>query len=252
MKKTLLASVLPALFVGGVAFAQDDEPQTYTYATYMYCDTDGQERADEIVAEYDKPVLDKLVEDGEISGWGWLAHHTGGKWRRIRYHQSDSLEGALDGLDAMNVAMEKAMDDDVAEEFADICDAHDDYIWQNVAGTGGDERGTAGFSVYHMCDINRESRADEIVTETFGPVYDKLVEDGKLTSWGWSTHVVGGKIRKLQTMTGSDHKAVLAARAEAIAMTYDEGNNAAGTEFSEICGSHVDYMWNIVHEKTSQ
>ena len=57
---------------------------------------------------------------------------------------------------------------------------------------------------------------------------------------------------KLQTMTARDHKALLAARAEAIAMTYDEGDNAAGREFSDICGSHEDYMWNIVHEKSSQ
>ena len=218
----------------------------------MYCSTGGQERADEIVAQYDKPVLDKLVDEGKITGWGWLAHHTGGKWRRIRYHQSDSLAGALDGLNAMNEAMAEGTDEKIAAEFAEICDAHQDYIWQNLSGSGGDERGSAGFSVYHNCDINREGRADEIVENVFGPVYDKLVEDGKLTSWGWSTHVVGGHIRKLQTMTASDHKALLAARAEAIATTYDEGDNAAGREFSEICGSHEDYMWNILHEKSSQ
>ena len=152
----------------------------------------------------------------------------------------------------MNEAMDGAMNEKVAAEFAEICDAHQDYIWQNLFGSGGDERGSAGFSVYHTCDVNREGRADEIVENVFGPVYDKLVEDGKLTSWGWSTHVVGGHIRKLQTMTASDHKALLAARAEAIAMTYDEGDNAAGREFSEICGSHEDYMWNILHEKSSQ
>ena len=36
-----------------------------------------------------------------------------------------------------------------------------------------------------------------------------LVEDGKLTSWGWSSHVVGGKYRKLQTMTGADMKTLM-------------------------------------------
>jgi hypothetical protein len=33
------------------------------------------------------PILDGLVEDGTILAWGWLKHHTGGDWRRIRYHQ---------------------------------------------------------------------------------------------------------------------------------------------------------------------
>jgi hypothetical protein len=38
--------------------------------------------------------MNKLVEDGAITGWGWLAHHTGGTWRRIRYHNATSLDGA--------------------------------------------------------------------------------------------------------------------------------------------------------------
>jgi hypothetical protein len=37
---------------------------------------------------------------------------------------------------------------------------------------------------------------------------------------------------------------VLAARAEAIEAIYAEGT--AGEELSEICGSHVDYMWDII------
>ncbi len=248
ISKPLLLTV-PALLLSGLATAQDDAPDVYTYATYMYCETGGQERADEIVAEVDKPVLDKLVEEGTITRWGWLAHHTGGQWRRIRYHQANSLDGVLDGLEAMNVAMAEADDEDMAAEFADICESHDDYIWQVQAGSGGTERGSAGFSVYHVCDVNRESRADEIVAEVFAPVFDQLVEDGKLSSWGWSSHVVGGKYRKLQTMSAKDHKTLLAARAESIAKIYADGGNEAGVEFSDICGSHVDYMWNIVHEK---
>ena len=74
-----------------------------------------------------------------------------------------------------------------------------------------------------------------------------MVEEGNLTSRGWSSHVVGGRFRKLQTMTAADHKSLLAARGEAISLIYAE-DSEAGTEFSEICGPHVDYMWNIVHE----
>jgi hypothetical protein len=63
-------------------------------------------------------------------------------------------------------------------------------------------------------------------------------------SWGWSSHWVGGEFRRLQTMTAKDHKSLLKARGELIDEMYAEGS-AAGAEFSEICGSHVDYMWNI-------
>jgi hypothetical protein len=45
-------------------------------------------------------------------------------------------------------------------------------------------------------------------------------------------------------MTAVDHKSLLAARAELIDEMYAE-ENKAGLEFNEICGSHVDYMWDI-------
>ena len=81
------------------AVAQEDEgPSRYTYATYFYCDVTGQERADEIVKSSQAPVYDKLVAEGKMSSWGWLAHHTGGKWRRLQYHQAPSIEALLLGL----------------------------------------------------------------------------------------------------------------------------------------------------------
>ena len=58
---------------------------------------------------------------------------------------------------------------------------------------------------------------------------------------------MGGEYRKLQTMTAPDHKSLMAARGDAIEALYDD-DNEAGAEFSEICGPHVDYIWNIVNE----
>ena len=53
----------------------------------------------------------------------------------------------------------------------------------------------------------------------------------------------GGKVRKLQTMTAKDLPTLLAARAEAIESMYPD-DSAMGQEFADICGSHVDYIWN--------
>lgn len=231
------------------ALAQDEEPKRFTYATYFHCNT-GMEDAADAMMERDAPIIDGLVEDGTILAWGWLAHHTGGSWRRIRYHMSDSAEGAMTALGTMNDAIVEVHgeDDPAADAFAAACPRHDDYLWQVEAGTLGEERGSIGFSVYHLCDINREERADEIVTEHIAPILDQMIEDDKLTSWGWSSHVIGGKARRLQTMTANDIGTLLSARQEAIATIYDE-ESEAGAEFSEICGPHVDYIWNIVHEK---
>lgn len=231
------------------AMAQDDQQALYSYATYFYCNTSKEDAADALM-ERDAPILDGLVEDGTIQGWGWLAHHTGGTWRRIRYHTTDSVEGAMTALETMNDAVTEVHgeDDAAAQAFAEACPKHDDYLWQLESGNAGDERGSVGFSVYHYCDINREDRADELVKDHVAPILDKMVEDGKLNSWGWMSHVIGGKIRRLQTMTASDLGTLLKAREEAIDTIYDEAS-AAGTEFSGICGNHTDYVWNLVHEK---
>ena len=233
--------------------AQEDEAATnYIYATYYYCGGGPLSRVDELTAE-GAPIMDGLVEDGTLTGWGWYGHHTGGGWVRLAYHTANSLAGAVDGIDAIQAAFDAADDgdDDDADDdqmgFGQICYRHDDYIWRTVVGAGdADASPEAGLSSYHVCDVAREERADEIVKEHVAPIMSKLVEDGKLMGWGWSVHEVGGRFRKLQTMVGADHKSVLSARAEALEAIYAD-NNEAGAELSDICGAHVDYMWDIIH-----
>jgi len=242
--KTIMLVVCLAA-VAGNALAQEAEeaPKVFTYATYFYCDVTGEERVDEIVKTQNAPVYDQLVKEGVISGWGWLTHHTGGKWRRIQYYQASSVAGLLDAQTEMGKRLD-GVDAAADKDFGKTCNAHDDYIWEVESGSSGDTRGDAGFSVYYKCDESKEERADEIFAKDFGPVFDKYIADGKLTSWGWSSHWVGGAYRRLQTMTAANHKDLLKARAELIDEMYAE-ENKAGLEFNAICGSHSDYLWNI-------
>ncbi len=251
MRKILIGAVSVSMLVCALVAGADEHetPETYIYSTYFLCEGAGLDRVDEIVAR-DAPVLNKLVDDGTLRAWGWLAHHTGGPWRRLQYFMSDSIADLLADQDAITKAQAKAAEDDdkSGAEFAAICPHHEDYIWVSVSGMSGEARGAAGLSVYHVCDVGREERADEIVKEHFAPVMDKLVDDGKLTSWGFASHVVGGKYRKLQTMTAKDHATLLAARGEALEALYGD-DNAAGAEFTDICGPHADYLWDIQHER---
>lgn len=248
--KALLAGVvLSALSFASVA-QEEEAPERFTYATYFECGGGPLSIADENIAD-DAERLNGLVDDGSIEHWGWLAHHTGGNWQRVLYYQADSLDALLDGGDAFNNDDADAAtddDDDDGQGFGAVCNRHEDYIWQVENGNGGEDRGSVGFSVYHICDSSREERADEIVDEHVAPILNGLVEDGSLTSWGWSSHVVGGRFRRLQTMTATDHKTMMAARGEAIAAIYAD-DSAMGVEFNDICGTHVDYMWNIISEK---
>src|SRR6056300_819932 len=125
-KKMIL--LVPALLLAaGTALAQDVEaPERYTYATYLKCDTSNEGAVDEYVAKYEVPVLDKLVDDGVINGWGWLRHHTGGEWRRIRWVGTDSIDAAVASMGNFAEAMQKAYGED-GPDMGGSCSTHDDY-----------------------------------------------------------------------------------------------------------------------------
>jgi len=250
MNKTI--AFLSAVIVGTLSATcaaeeeeeEQDGPLGYVYVTYNVCKLSGQDRADEIVAEREAPIYNELVEEGVIGGWGWLSHHTGGRWRRAFYYLNDTVNGLLDAQDAMQAKFEALGNDN---ERAGLCDTHDDYIWAiDLASVDpGRSRPDAGLSVYYICDESTEDRADELFESTFAPVLDKAVGDGKIASWSWLSHFIGGKYRRLQSMTGADHKSVLSARDDLIEALYGgDRPNAAAVEFNEICGSHSDYLWD--------
>lgn len=244
MRTSISLIVLASIaFLPGTAIAADEE-ETYVDATYYICDGSQLERADELIESVAKPVYDAAVKAGDISGWGWLAHHTGGKWSRILYHTAGSV---TDALAAQDKIIDK-IDDAAAKEFGAICKTHEDYIWRGVTGSGGNvlstDRGKVGLSAYYVCD-GREAAADEIVEAVFAPVYNSHMGAGKLTSWGWSEHIIGGKYRRLATMTAADWPALFAVREKIIDAA---GDSELATQFSEICGSHTDYLWMIQHE----
>lgn len=247
IRNSVLAGVGLLLSSGFVFAQEEEESKGVTYATYMYCDTSKEAAMDEQVASFEAPIMDKLVEDGVMTAWGWMRHHTGGQWRRIRWFGADSVQGSLDALDAMGAAMDAAGEDEESDA-SDACPHHDDYIWQVESNSSADlsSRGKVGMSVYYSCKISDEERADEIFDELFAPVLNQYVEDGKLSSWGWQSHIIGGWVRRLQTITADDYETLLASRQEALDTVYAE-DSELGAEFVEICGPHDDYLWDNLH-----
>jgi len=255
MRRSSLSFMFIAVFLlclPAVADAQEEEKQTkFVYATYFECDPSKSERVDDIVNNAWAPVYDAAVEGETISSWGWLAHHTGGKWRRLFYYSAPSLDGLIDAPDAISPEIKKAHPS-AGQIFGEICNAHEDYIWQVATGSAGtgfiaQDRGKVGMSVYFYCDMSKEDRADEIVEEFFAPIYNSHVEKGNISSWGWLKHYIGGKWRRAATFTAPDVKSLLAGR-NAIFADVNAKAEASSDEFGEICGSHQDYIWNIVHE----
>ena len=164
--KILMGITALALVVGApaglVADEHENKEETYIYATYFYCNAANEDKADELVKKNMAPVYDAAVADGTLKAWGWMSHHMGGKWRRILYRTSDSMEGLMSGYATVAKRMDEAMGG-VDDGFNQYCSAHDDYVWQAVAGGDGTAaRGNVGISVYHVCSMADEERIDEL------------------------------------------------------------------------------------------
>ena len=225
----------------------DDGPAGFTFAAYYVCDHATEGRMDAVVEANETAVLDRWVEEGKLLAWGYLSHYMGGRWRRAHYYVSATVEEALNNQSALY----RAIYADNAEGLrarSEACAGHDDYIWALGQGSGpGTDRGNVSLSVYYVCKIRREDRADEIVAQAHAPKLNQMQKDGSISSWGWSSHRLGGAYRRLQTITGADHASVVAARAELL-QHVNENHSEMGEEFVDICGSHTDYLWDIVHE----
>lgn len=246
---TGIATAMAILLIPAPALAQDSGP--YISANYYQCQIPGQARADEIVREVIGPVYDKHVAAGHVSAWGWLGHRSGGAWRRAAYFVAPTLDGLMDMREAI---VEELMTDhaDALSELNTICPTHDDYIWQGVS-TGTtegavQERPAAGLSTYYACDVSRQSEADSVMNASLGPIFDRHMEAGNIRSWSWWSHVIGGKYRRLLVLDGASHKANMNGLLGIINDLQAE-QPAALRRLSEICGSHQDYLWNILMAK---
>jgi hypothetical protein len=246
ISRTCLTVALGLAWLTGAAQSPNsDEQDTYIYATYYVCDLNQQEEADRITAGDMAPIYDRAMDEGLIAGWGWLAHQTGGRWRRLSYFSA----GSIDELIAAQARISEQEDPRAAERFNAACGAHDDYIWRNVARGGSeseDGRGAVSLSTYYVCDIAREDRADEIFEAALTPIYDQLVRDGLIRSWNWHEHVVGGEYRRLANMAADNWSQIFRAIDAYVAAS---SASELGREMYEICNSHADYMWDIDLER---
>ena len=241
----LLYAALPV-----AARAQDeDAPGPFIYGTYSVCDLGQQWKLDDIVAANHSKVWDKALEDGNITAWGYMGHHTGGPWRRVTYYAADSLDQLMAATDSIFDALGAAAPQ-AANEYSSICNTHSDYVWEHVAGSDpdADQRGSSAFSVYYICDESKEARADELMTGPLSAAYKKQVEAGNLVSWGWFQHWIGGKYRRLATISAADAASLVKAR-DAIIGELLENQSEAMDEFTSICHSHQDYIWDIIMSK---
>lgn len=248
-KKTSCTLALLFLFAPLPALAQDVTDQlAYVYVTYFECDPATEARADEIIARTYAPHYDAAVEAGDILGWSWLAHYVGGKWRRALVINASDMDRLLESSGALGEILEENTPE-AGRAFSETCPVHEDYIWQGSSDLAGVSGGSAGgnvrFSMYMHCDMSRESRADDLFREDIAPIYNAHVTNGELTGWAMLRHDVGGQWRRLLTIAGPDHKAIMRERTAIIAEMEQGRAGRSLRQINEICSLHQDYMWDV-------
>ena len=91
-----------------MALAQDDDAVAYAYSTYFICNSADLDLVDEIAKHVYAPVYDAAVEAGDLTAWGWIAHHTGGEWRRALYYIAPSMNALLDAGDSIGEKLDES------------------------------------------------------------------------------------------------------------------------------------------------
>lgn len=240
-------SVCAAAVLLAASVVSAQEASSFVFATYYRCSEATEARADAIFKEMAAPVLDKQVKAGHLLRYGWSRHWMGGEWRRLEYMIGTDMNTMVAARDAY---IDELMKQNAAslEEFSAICPSHDDYVWTAGATSQAPDavaanRPPVGSTTYFQCDSN-EDEADAIVKTAFAPVLNQQVKDGKIASWTWLKHVMGGKYRRALVLDGASHAAVLSFW-NSFSPALDKAQPELGRRFSEICSSHSDYIWDL-------
>jgi hypothetical protein len=252
MKTTImLATTITCLAASLTANSQAPAPapaqgnQVYILATYFHCNSATVQRADDAVDKVYKKTLDGLVSAGTVTSYAWLGKFVGGEWLRAGFFTGSKLEDVLAASGNVPVIRSDdhpKMDRKVIDE---SCGSGEDYVWHQLSGSDPRaSRGKVSFSTYFVCDQTRETQADALVKEILAPRYDKLV--GKeLSTWAWAEHIIGGKYRRLLTMSAESMDKLIDAREALVA---GEEHDPVAQAMMSICGSHQDVIWEALSQ----
>ena len=235
--RTLVLTATASLIAASASAQQ--APPPFTMATYYRCDYVRQARADTLFRQVMGPALNRQIQAGNLTGWGFSSHRMGGAWRRLETMTAPTLAKLVAAQEAYQADLDK--NPKAAAEFDAICGSHDDYIWNRTLGSAPNPSAPApafSYSRYFAC--SDEATADMVMETAFAGIMNKHLAAGHIRSWGWLSHNFGGTIRRVLLWAGSDLMAVLNAEEMVSAELASHGMWAS---FSTACNTHNDYVW---------
>ena len=251
MRRVAIVALLLLSFAVPAVLSAEEAPHPITVASFFKVLPGKGETVMGMLKKYDKPVLDKLMADRTITGWGvgmpWA--HTNGSWNLVLW--IDAADWAGHGkVDQAFEAAEKARSADenkkIEQEFhaATAPDAHRDGVYRQVFAKMGkapaSPEGKGYLWLAHWtAKPGNEDDLTSFLSDIYPGVFDKLLADGVIGGYGMLVplvHVAGapthlswywvdtlGGIDKVQAALRAAHakrapeqQAALDARAEGI------------------------------------
>lgn len=98
------------------------------------------------------------------------------------------------------------------------------------------------FTTYYVCNPARQAWMDRIGEQSFGPLYDRQMQAGRLLGWGYLSHYAGGRWTRTLYFAANDLNQLMDARDAVVREAQAELSDAI-IEMGTICPEHADYIW---------
>ncbi len=138
------------------------------------------------------PIMETLVEDGMITGYGVWMHNTGGKYN-LRWHLA-GMEGTNFEQAWLRISSEiAAADPEAFEAFNRSILAHKDETW-NIGLRNVESPGDAGYVYENLFQVNRADLSEW--NQLWGdvlPALDEAISDGLMRGYIVEEHNMGGE-----------------------------------------------------------
>jgi hypothetical protein len=190
---TLLASAV-VVTCSSLANAQTEEPTPLTWVRYFTVEPGHSDEFKDLILEYDAPIFDKLIEDGNAVTWGMLSPftRTGEDWTHAIWITAPSwesydklMEGFMTAEEARTESQNKKIDDKFLG-IVDVASIHDKvFRHQKLIDSNADdpEPHYIRFGFYRVKPEHADGAAD-LYGDIAGPVYAQLDEQGVINAAG--------------------------------------------------------------------
>lgn len=258
-RKTLLA-LCTALLVPAAAHAQQSQPPAMQQpgiivVSQQKCRFDMTRQLHDWYRTNAAPVLNQLVRDGRLIGWGVLEHNWGDEWNDAHYFLARDIPTFMAAFDAFFQGL-RQRDPQFMQALDRFCSEHKDNIYGLVMTetpmVDPRTQPMPGILVVssQKCALGQLEAAQTWWRTNAAPVLNQLVRDGRLMGWGLLEHAWGDEWNDVSYYIARDLPTFHAAFG-----TFWQGIAQRDPQFMQtfqrMCSAHKDNIYSFVMTETS-